>query len=179
MKEGKALIRYFCLPCKPTKVNGQRTRNLPEHAPEKWQTFKDYCGRDVEVERTIFNMLKRWAPDPVEKQFWNLDTRINERGVRIDRQMAVNAIAMDLKYKEELTEQAVAISGLENPKSVSQIKNWLYDQEGKEFPSLNKTAFCAMMVLSYGRSIVLEMKCFFARCRKANTFMFPTLTSPK
>jgi DNA polymerase len=138
MKEGKALIRYFCLPCKPTKVNGQRTRNLPEHAPEKWLTFKDYCGRDVEVERTIFNMLKRWAPDPVEKQFWNLDTRINERGVRIDRQMAVNAIAMDLKYKEELTEQAVAISGLENPKSVSQIKNWLYDQEGKEFPSLNK-----------------------------------------
>lgn len=138
MKEGKALIRYFCLPCKPTKTNGMRTRNLPEHAPDKWLTFKEYCRRDVETERTIFNLLKRWAPDATEKRFWNLDTRINERGVRIDRQMAINAMAMDLKYKEELTERAVEITGLENPKSVSQIKNWLYDQEGKEFPSLNK-----------------------------------------
>ena len=138
MKEGKALIRYFCLPCKPTKTNGMRARNLPEHAPEKWLTFKKYCRRDVETERTIFNLLRRWAPDREEKLFWNLDARINERGVRIDRQLALNAVAMDLKNKEELTERAVAITGLDNPKSVSQVKNWLYDQEGKEFPSLNK-----------------------------------------
>lgn len=138
MKEGKALIRYFCLPCKPTKTNGMRTRNLPEHAPEKWLTFKKYCCRDVETERTIFNLLRRWAPGREEKLFWNLDARINERGVRIDRQLALNAVAMDLKNKEELTERAVAITGLDNPKSVSQVKNWLYDQEGKEFPSLNK-----------------------------------------
>lgn len=138
MKEGKALIRYFCQPCKPTKANGGRTRNLPEHAPEKWATFKEYCRRDVEAERTICNLLSPWKPLPIEHDFWVLDTEINERGVRIDKQLAVNAVAMDLRNKEELTARAIELTGMENPKSVSQIKNWLYDQEGKEFPSLNK-----------------------------------------
>ena len=138
MKEGKALIRYFCLPCKPTKVNGGRTRNLPEHAPEKWSVFKDYCRRDVVAERAMFEMLKKWMPNDRERRFWCLDARINELGVRIDRQLAVNAVAMDRRYKEELTARAVEITGLENPKSVSQVKNWLMDQEGKQFPSLNK-----------------------------------------
>jgi len=138
MKEGKALIRYFCSPCKPTKVNGQRTRNLPEHAPEKWETFRSYCVRDTEAERTIFHLLEQWLPNAEERRFWALDQRINEKGVRIDRQLAVNAVAMDERYKEELTERAVKLTGLQNPKSVSQIKNWLMDQEGKQFPSLNK-----------------------------------------
>ena len=138
MREGKALIRYFCQPCKPTKANGGRTWNLPEHAPEKWDTFKAYCQRDVEVERTIFHTLERWMPSPEERRFWCLDARINERGVRIDRRMAQFAVAMDQRYKEELTAKAVALTGLENPKSVSQVKTWLADQEGKEFPSLNK-----------------------------------------
>lgn len=138
MKEGKALIRYFCQPCKPTKTNGMRTRNLPEHAPEKWETFKKYNGQDVVAERAIRKMLSRWAPTEREHDFWCLDARINERGVRIDRKLAVNAVAMDEKYKAELTERAVAITGLENPKSVTQVKNWLADQEGKSFPSLNK-----------------------------------------
>ena len=138
MKEGKALIRYFCLPCKPTKVNGGRLRNLPEHAPEKWDVFKEYCRRDVETERTMYHILERWIPSDTERRFWNLDARINENGMRIDIPLARNAVAMDQKYKAELTEAAVAITGLENPKSVSQIKNWLFDQEGKEFPSLNK-----------------------------------------
>lgn len=138
MKEGKALIRYFCQPCKPTKTNGMRTRNLPEHAPEKWETFKKYNGQDVVAERAIRKMLSRWAPTEREHDFWCLDARINERGVRIDRKLAVNAVAMDEKYKAELTERAIAITGLENPKSVTQVKNWLADQEGKSFPSLNK-----------------------------------------
>ena len=138
MKEGKALIRYFCGPCKPTKTNGGRTRNLPEHAPEKWEVFKEYCRQDVVSERAIFKTLFKWMPSDTERKFWCLDARINERGVRIDKQLAVNAVAMDRRYKEELTEKAVAITGLDNPKSVSQIKNWLFDQEGKEFPSLNK-----------------------------------------
>ena len=138
MREGKALIRYFCQPCKSTKANGGRTWNLPEHAPEKWATFKAYCQRDVEVERTIFHTLERWMPSPEERRFWCLDARINERGVRIDRRMAQFAVAMDQRYKEELTAKAVALTGLENPKSVSQVKTWLADQEGKEFPSLNK-----------------------------------------
>ena len=138
MKEGKALIRYFCQPCKPTKTNGMRTRNLPEHAPDKWETFKKYNGQDVVAERAIRKMLSRWAPTEREHDFWCLDARINERGVRIDRKLAINAVAMDEKYKAELTERAIAITGLENPKSVTQVKNWLADQEGKCFPSLNK-----------------------------------------
>ena len=138
MKEGKALIRYFCQPCKPTKTNGMRTRNLPEHAPEKWETFKKYNGQDVVAERAIRKMLSRWAPTEREHDFWCLDARINERGVRIDRKLAINAVAMDEKYKAELTERAIAITGLDNPKSVAQVKNWLADQEGKCFPSLNK-----------------------------------------
>lgn len=138
MKEGKALIRYFCCPCKPTKTNGGRERNFPEHAPERWKTFRDYCTRDTEAERTIFHMLEQWLPNEDERRFWALDQRINERGVRIDRQLAINAVAMDERYKEELTAKAVALTGLENPKSVSQVKNWLADQEGKSFPSLNK-----------------------------------------
>lgn len=138
MKEGKALIRYFCQPCKPTKTNGMRTRNLPEHAPEKWETFKKYNGQDVVAERAIRKMLSRWTPTEREHDFWCLDARINERGVRIDRKLAINAVAMDEKYKAELTERAIAITGLENPKSVTQVKNWLADQEGKSFPSLNK-----------------------------------------
>lgn len=138
MKEGKALIRYFCCPCKPTRTNGGRERNFPEHAPERWKTFRDYCTRDTEAERTIFHMLEQWLPNEDERRFWALDQRINERGVRIDRQLAINAVAMDERYKEELTAKAVALTGLENPKSVSQVKNWLADQEGKSFPSLNK-----------------------------------------
>lgn len=138
MKEGKTLIRYFCCPCKPTKTNGHRERNSPEHAPERWKTFCDYCIRDTEAERTIFHMLEQWLPNEDERRFWALDQRINEKGVRIDRQLAINAVAMDERYKEELTAKAVALTGLENPKSVSQVKNWLADQEGKSFPSLNK-----------------------------------------
>ena len=90
------------------------------------------------AERTIRNMLLRWKPDEVEHRFWCLDARINEKGMRIDTQLAANAVAMDRRYKEELTARAVEITGLENPKSVSQVKNWLMDQEGKQFPSLNK-----------------------------------------
>lgn len=138
MREGKALIRYFCQPCKPSKTNGGRTWNLPEHAPEKWYTFHAYCKRDVETERTIFHTLEHWMPSPEERRFWCLDARINERGVRIDRKMAQFAVAMDQRSKEELTAKAVALTGLENPKSVSQVKTWLADQEDKEFPSLNK-----------------------------------------
>ena len=138
MREGKALIRYFCQPCKPTKSNGGRTWNLSKHDPEKWYTFNVYCKRDVETERTIFHTLEHWMPSSEERRFWCLDARINERGVHIDRKMAQFAVAMDQRSKEELTAKAVALTGLENPKSVSQVKTWLADQEGKEFPSLNK-----------------------------------------
>ena len=138
IKDGRALIRYFCTPCKPTKSNGRRERNLPEHDPEKWTRFKEYAVRDVEAMRTIYHHLEQWMPDAAERRFWALDARINAHGVRIDRKLATNAVLMDAKNKEELTAEAIALTGMENPKSVSQIKSWLYDQEGKEFPSLNK-----------------------------------------
>ena len=138
IKDGRALIRFFCTPCKPTKANGMRERNLPEHDPEKWARFREYAVRDVDAMRTIFHLLEQWSPNADERRFWALDARINAHGVRIDRRLATNAVLMDTKNKEELTAEAVALTGMENPKSVSQIKNWLFDQEGKEFPSLNK-----------------------------------------
>lgn len=137
-REGKALIRYFCSPCRPTKVNGGRTRNLPRHDTDKWALFIEYNRQDVVAERTIRKRLLRWEPDSLEHRFWCLDARINERGMRVDRELVHNAIAMDARYKAELTKQAVAISGLENPNSVAQIKQWLLEQEGIEVPSLNK-----------------------------------------
>lgn len=137
-REGKALIRYFCSPCRPTKVNGGRTRNLPTDAPDKWAQFIEYNRQDVVAERTIRKRLLRWEPDSLEHRFWCLDARINELGMRVDRELVHNAIAMDARYKAELTQQAVAISGLENPNSVAQIKQWLLEQEGIEVPSLNK-----------------------------------------
>ena len=137
-REGKALIRYFCSPCRPTKVNGGRTRNLPQHDTDKWELFIEYNRQDVVAERTIRKRLLRWEPDSLEHRFWCLDARINEQGMRVDRELVHNAIAMDARYKAELTKQAVAISGLENPNSVAQIKQWLLEQEGIEVPSLNK-----------------------------------------
>jgi len=137
MKEGKALIKFFCVPRRATEKNPKKW-NDPKDYPEKWETFRSYCIRDVEAERTIFRLLRQWVPDEREHKFFCLDARINENGVRIDRQLAERAVAMDERYKAELTERAIAITGLENPKSVSQIKEWLYDQEGKQFPSLNK-----------------------------------------
>ena len=138
MKEGKALIRYFCTPPKATKTNGGRPWNLPEHAPEKWDTFRRYCAQDVNSMRTIFNLLKRWLPDETERRIWALDARINENGMRADIPFVQHAMEMDGKYKAELTEQAIAVSGIENPNSVQQVKDWLKDQEDIEVPSLNK-----------------------------------------
>lgn len=139
-KAGKALIKYFCCPCKPTKTNGGRERNYPEHAPEKWARFIEYNRQDIVTERHIRNMLLRWKPDETEHRFWCLDARINERGMRVDTQLVRNALDFDARYKAELTEKAVALSGLDNPKSVAQIKDWLYQQEGITVASLKKAA---------------------------------------
>ena len=108
LSTGKSLIAYFCKPCKPTLANGGRTRNLPEHAPEKWAQFKLYNGQDVVAERTIRNTLLQWKPSEIEHRFWCLDARINEKGMRIDPKLAINAVAMDRRYKEELTSKAHA-----------------------------------------------------------------------
>lgn len=138
MKEGKDLIKYFCLPCRPTKVNGGRTRNLPEHAPEKWQVFKEYCKRDVEAENHIRKTLEHLRPNETEQRFWQLDQKINDAGVRVDMQLARNAIECSEAYKASLTERAIKLTGMDNPSSVSQIKAWLRVEEDIEVESLNK-----------------------------------------
>lgn len=135
---GKALIKYFCIPCKPTKINGMRTRNLPEHDLEKWDLFLEYCKQDVVTEQAIRKALS-WLKIPeMEQKLWCLDQRINERGVRVDFGMAQHAIQMDLEFRERLTAEAVDLTGLANPNSVAQIKKWLEEQDGTEIKSLNK-----------------------------------------
>lgn len=137
MSEGKELIRFFCMPCKATKANGGRTRNLPADAPEKWEQFKTYCKRDVDVEMQIRRKLKNHPIPDREQVLYCMDQRINDRGIRVDTQMARQAIACDLLYKEAAAKRAYELSGLENPNSVSQLKGWLSDK-GIEVDSLAK-----------------------------------------
>ena len=139
-KAGKALIKYFCCPCKATKTNGGRTRNYPEHAPDKWEQFIEYNRQDIVAERHIRNLLLQWKPDATEHRFWCLDAKINEKGIRVDEQLVRNALTFDAEYKRELTERAVELTGIANPKSVVQIKDWLYKQEGIQVASLDKKA---------------------------------------
>ena len=137
LKEGKDLIRYFCVPCKPTKVNGGRTRNLPEHDMEKWNTFIYYNKRDVEVEMSIQDKLKKYpVPDFVWDEY-HLDQEINDRGIALDMAVVENAIAFDAKSKAELAEKMQKLTDLDNPNSVVQMKQWLLDN-GLEMDSLGK-----------------------------------------
>ena len=140
MKEGKDLIRYFCQPCKPTKTNGGRCRNMPNDSVEKWEVFRQYNIRDVETENTIRGMLLKWKPDYSEQKLWCLDQRMNDKGVRIEPKLAENAILIGDKYREELLTKCKQLTGLENPNSTQQIKTWLEEQEGVEVLSLNKKA---------------------------------------
>lgn len=145
MKEGKALIRYFSVPCKPTKSNGGRTRNLPEHDPDKWTTFKDYCKQDVEVERQIRKKLGTFPIPEMEQKFWELDQKINDEGVLIDIGLVNHAIQADTIFQENLYKEAVSLTGLENPNSPAQLKGWLQKQ-GLEVDSLAKKNVEALMV---------------------------------
>ena len=125
MKEGTALIQWFCKPCKPTKTNGGRTRNLPQHDMRKWLMFQAYNARDVETERTIRKRLESKPVPEIEwKAYW-MDQRINDRGVLIDRQLMENAIKISEEHTAELTAEAEKLTGLENVNSVSQLKDWL------------------------------------------------------
>ena len=137
MSEGKDLIRYFCMPCKPTKANGGRTRNLPSDAPEKWDLFKTYCIRDVDVEKQIRNKLTKFPIPDKEQELYCMDQRINDRGIMVDQELIGHAVACDLLYKESVTKKAYERSGLENPNSVSQLKEWL-NKKGIEVDSLAK-----------------------------------------
>lgn len=137
LKEGRDLIRYFCVPCKETKTNGGRTRNLPRHAPDKWNLFKSYNKRDVEVEMAIQERLQKY---PVPEKVWeeyHLDQEINDRGIGIDLELARQAVAMDAKSRESLMAALKERTGLENPNSVIQMLEWL-EQHGLKTDSLGK-----------------------------------------
>ena len=144
LKEGKDLIRYFCVPCKATKSNGGRTRNLPEHDPDKWDLFKFYNQRDVEVEQSIQKKLHNFpVPDFVWEEFW-LDQEINDRGIQLDLTLVENAIALDEISKDKLSDAMKDITELDNPNSVAQMKQWLSDQ-GVEAESLGKKVVAQMI----------------------------------
>ena len=139
MKEGKDLIRYFCMPCKPTKTNNMRIRNLPIHAQEKWKLFITYCKRDVTVEKDIKNKLSKFPIPQNEQKYYELDQKINYGGIFIDKKLVKQAIKCDSILKEENTIKAQNITGLDNPNSVAQLKVWLIEN-GVEVESLSKKA---------------------------------------
>ena len=129
MEEGKDLIRYFSVPCKPTKTNGGRTRNLPAEAPDKWAVYKQYNAQDVETERAVRKALEAWPLPEHEWVVYALDQIINDRGVRVDKRLVKNAIAVDEVFTEAACQRAKELTGLENPGSVNQLKAWLADQD--------------------------------------------------
>ncbi|WP_449457912.1 DNA polymerase [Streptococcus suis] len=154
LEEGKSLIRKFCVPTKPSRQNGFISRYLPHHDPESWGLFKDYCKRDVEVERDIRLKLARFPLSFLEQSYYTLDQRINDRGISVDRELVTQAIACDRLYKEQVTKRAYELSGLENPNSVAQLKDW-FKGHNLFLDSLSKKTIQAQMKEADGE--VLEM----------------------
>lgn len=137
MAVGKALIRYFCVPCKPTKSNGGRTWNLPRHAPEKWELFKEYCMQDVVTEHEILKRLNLFPVPEEEEKLWQMDIRMNALGVRVDEELIEGALAIDSVSTQKLTDEAIDLSGLDNPNSATQVLDWL-QMQGVELSNLQK-----------------------------------------
>lgn len=137
LNEGKSFIRYFCMPCKATKTNGKRTRNLPKDEPEKWENFKKYNKRDVQAELEIHERLSHFPLPSIEWNHYHLDQEINDRGVEIDSTLVEKSIALDNMLREENMERAIELTGLENPNSPMQLKGWLNDK-GLDIDSLAK-----------------------------------------
>lgn len=143
-KAGENLIRYFSIPCKATKSNGGRTRNLPEHDPAAWERFKSYCIQDVRTERDIRKKLERLPMLDSEWNYYHMDQRINDRGIMIDTELVRQAIICDMALSEAMTNKAYDLTGLENPNSVSQLKQWL-EERGIDVESLGKKDVAAMI----------------------------------
>lgn len=142
---GKALIRYFCVPCSPTKANGGRTRNLPKHDPDKWNLFKEYCVGDVVTESEIERRLSRFpVPNDIEKQ-WQTDLLINARGVAVDMDMVQGALEIAANTHDQLMEEAVALTGLENPNSIAQLSKWLEKETDENISDLRKDTVAMLL----------------------------------
>lgn len=134
---GKALIRYFCVPCKPTKNNGNRTWNLPKHAPEKWELFKEYCRQDVVAEHNILRRLEQFPMPGEEERLWQMDVRMNAFGVRVDEELTDGALYIDERSRQDLMGEAMGITGIDNPNSTVQLMEWL-EKNGTETDNLRK-----------------------------------------
>lgn len=145
MSVGNALIRTFCIPCKPTKTNGHRTRTLPHHEPEKWQLFKEYCQQDVVTEMEIENRLSSFPVPDQEQYLWTLDQWINSYGIAVDPVLIEGALEISATTTEDLMREAVAISGLDNPKSVKQLSAWLEEETGEDITDLRKDTVSKML----------------------------------
>jgi DNA polymerase len=168
LKTGKALIRYFSIPCRPTKTNGSRTRNMPAHDPDKWALYVDYNRQDVEAEREIRRRLSRFRIIETEQLLWVVDQRINDRGVGVDLAFAKRAIEIDETVKARLLDQAKELTGLENPKSVYQLKDWIEDTAGVKAASLNKKEIAGVREAA-GNDDVNEMLDIRAGLAKTST----------
>lgn len=176
MGVGKSLINYFCKPCKPTKSNGSRTRNLPSHEPEKWELFKTYCAQDVVTENTILNKLSSFPiPDDVQEQ-WRLDMRTNAFGVKLDRELIDGALYCNEIITDELMNEAVKLTGLKNPKSVAQLKKWLEAETGEEITSLSKTDVQELKEKTVSRENVNRVLAIRQELGKSSVTKYRTMT---
>lgn len=163
LKEGVDLVRFFSLPCKPTKANGGRIRNLPIDAPEKWERFKIYCIRDVDAEREIRQKLHNYPIPESELALYCMDQEINDRGILVDPQLVAGAVECDLQYKTTVTARAYELTGLANPNSPAQIKGWL-SEHGVEVDTLGKNAVKSMISDSDGEVLeVLQLRLLMAK----------------
>lgn len=157
MSEGKALIRYFCVPCAPTQRNGGRIRNLPKHDPGKWKLFKDYCKQDVFTEREIKRELQKYPVPESEWKLWELDQIINISGVAVDQELIQGALEISSQMGGELKQKAKDMTGLDNPNSVAQLKEWILQNAGVEVESLNKQTVAELLADKSGTAQLKEV----------------------
>ena len=163
LKEGTDLVRFFSMPCKPTKSNGGRTRNRPEDAPEKWERFKTYCIRDVDAEREIRQKLWKFPIPEAEMELYRMDQEINDRGILVDQQLVENAVLCDSQYRQMVTARAYELTGLSNPNSPAQIKGWL-SEHGVEAEKLDKKTVKGLISETDGEVLeVLKLRLLMAK----------------
>lgn len=157
MGVGKALIKYFCIPCAATKTNGGRTRNYPRHNMEKWELFKTYCRQDVVTEREIYRLLSYYPVPDTEWTNWVMDQMINITGTAVDLKLVEGALAISGQIKDELSGKAKALTGLDNPNSVTQLKEWIENNSDLELENLNKATVSEILANATEENMITEM----------------------
>lgn len=174
---GKSLIRYFCIPCAPTRTNGGRRRNLPIHDMGKWNLFKEYCIRDVVTEMEIHKVLEVHPFPEAEHRHWVLDQIINQSGVAMDIPLMEGALAIHAQIKDELSGRAKDLTGLDNPNSVAQLKRWIEDNSGLELDNLNKATVAEVLADKEGKDLVKEVLKIRKELGKTSVKKYETMES--